>query len=139
MPHSFLHIGFNFASAPTSPPTATLEYWVQAIGDDWVRYASNNYITWTNRTPQQVAETLRNAMGPTDLLFVVRINTADSSGYLPQWIWDWINQPRPPGWKAPPPLPRLPPQLPQLDPLAGITPRGLFGPTALDQALRKKP
>ena len=135
--HSFLHVGFNFVAVPQ---IISMEPWIQSVADDWVRYAGNNWIIWTNRAPQEVSAQLGRAIGPNDLLFVTRITTADSSGYLPQWIWDWINQPRPPGWKPPPPLPRLPPP-PQLDPLAGLTPsRGMIGsPTALEQALRKKP
>jgi len=105
MPNSFLHVGLTFAG---TPKVRDLEPWIQSVCQDWVRYSPNNWIIWTNRSPQAVSEALRGGLGASDLVLVVRIETHDASGYLPQWIWDWINRPRPPGWTPPPPLPFLP-------------------------------
>lgn len=114
--NSFLHVGITFAG---TPKVRELEPWIQTLCNDWIRYSANNWIIWTSKSPREVAESMRLMLDPNDLILVVRIDTHDSSGFLPQWIWDWINRPRPPGW-TPPPAPHALPPSRANDPLAGL-------------------
>lgn len=119
--NSFLHVGLTFAGTPR---VRDLEPLIQTLCNDWVRYSANNWIIWSNRTPVDVADALRAYLDEQDLILVVRLDTHGVAGFLPQWIWDWINRPRPPGWRPPPRPLVTPPQ-----PASGLP--GLFAPIHL--------
>jgi hypothetical protein len=61
---------------------------------DWVRYAPNCWILWTSRDPDDWFIMLRHNIQRMQSFFVVEINLENRRGWLPKWIWEWINKKR---------------------------------------------
>jgi hypothetical protein len=114
----FFHVGFHFAG---QPKIKDLEA-PMAVAGDWVRYASQCWILWTEKTPQQIYSIIKPYLSQDDQFLIAEMNMSDRYGWLPEWIWKWINdrvafQPSALGVApspyynpfAPPPSPFLPP------------------------------
>jgi hypothetical protein len=84
----FLHIGFGFQAPPRTDELEPI--FDKAL--DWMRYAPNCWIVQTTSTPQQWLARLRPLLSPSDNVFIVEINPANRSGWLPQSIWTWIKE-----------------------------------------------
>jgi len=112
MANKFLHIGINFAGASK---TNELEPAILQICDDWLRYSANNWIIWTSRSANDCAIHLRAFLSPNDQFYIAKLDLSEHQGWMPKWIWDWINKPRVeqalqiPGTPFPPPNPFVPP------------------------------
>src|SRR5271167_166154 len=95
-PRKYLHVSFYI------PPTMSdLEatHRIQPIintADDWLHYAPNCWIVWTNQNPQQWYEKF--AADPelkakcSILVFGVDLSSFNRAGQLQQWAWDWLGK-----------------------------------------------
>jgi hypothetical protein len=89
--HRFIHIGLTFGETLKA---VELEPAIQAIADDWIRYAPNNWIIWTTATNQEVSAALRRNLTLNDQFLLFPINPTDRDGWHHQWVWDWLSKPR---------------------------------------------
>lgn len=90
-------ISFHF------PPTISeleASHYIQPVintADDWLKYAPNNWIVWSAKTPKewydkfQPIEQLKQCS-----IFIVGLNLSpdNRAGQFPQWVWDWLQKPR---------------------------------------------
>ena len=126
--HRFLHVGINFLG---EPKFSALEPVINSIADDWIRYGGNCWILWTSKTPEQCSNVLRAHLTGDQFLVLPIDRTDQAQGWMPQWIWDWINRSRPA--TLPPNYPGALsgylPQTPQPPgPPGKLTPQALFPP-----------
>jgi hypothetical protein len=90
----FLHIGFVW----TGPPkTKEMEPLFSREARDWVRYAGNCWIVWTDKDTNYWADKLRPQLGVNDQVLVcplpMNINNS-SQGWMSKFVWDWMHKPR---------------------------------------------
>jgi hypothetical protein len=84
----FLHVGFNF---PGSPKIKELEAPFSVAGD-WVRYSPLCWVVWTQRSAQEVFTILKPYLINEDQFLIAEINMYERNGWLPEWIWKWMNE-----------------------------------------------
>jgi hypothetical protein len=88
-----LHIGFHF-QAPF-PNVKIIEGVVSTYSVDWVRYSTHCYLIVTDHHPTVIQKALL-AIPNMDSSFLmvcaVDPTITNIDGYLPQWIWDWVNK-----------------------------------------------
>jgi hypothetical protein len=89
----YLHLGITFAGIPKSKE---LEPLITTLSGDWVRYGFNTWVLWTPLSATSVANSVRAALGAADQLLVVSVDIREKDGWLPEWIWNWLNKPRAP-------------------------------------------
>lgn len=75
------------------------------FADDWMRYAPNCWIVWTDRPPTDFYYAIHPRLKPKDSMLIVGLNMDERSGWLPRWIWDWIDKKRELGPPKPTALP----------------------------------
>ena len=81
----FLHVGFNFQGKPLIDelkPTFD-----QA--EDWLRYAPNCWILWTDQSPAVWNDRLRPFLRDDDNLFICGLDITRRQGWLPKSSWEW--------------------------------------------------
>lgn len=67
------------------------------LGKDWLNYNANCWLLWTNKSPITISEMIAVHLNPADQILVLGVNSQDlPTGFMPQWVWDWINRPRDP-------------------------------------------
>jgi hypothetical protein len=84
--HRFVHVGLVF---PGVPKVRDLEPAFGMVGD-WVRYAYNCWILWTDRPIPEIYAALRQRLDHDDQILIVPIDLSHSMGYLSPWIWQWM-------------------------------------------------
>lgn len=87
---TFLHIGFRWEK------DAKVEE-LKPVFDkalDWLRYAPNCWIVWTSSSPHRWYERLKSHLGPGDHVFICELNLTHRQGWLPKWVWEWLNKER---------------------------------------------
>lgn len=109
MAHRYVHIGIMFGTGVSR--ITDLEPVMNIVGDDWVRYAGNSWITWTARSNAEIAAMMRRVLTLDDQFVLFEIDPLNRDGMHEQWIWNWLDEYRYEGYKAPPPT-RQPPLLP---------------------------
>jgi hypothetical protein len=87
MAHKFLHVGLMFAGLPK---TSELDATVTLVSDDWIRYANNNWILWTERSAENVYNALKPVIGTNDQMLIVGLDMTERNGWLARWVWEWI-------------------------------------------------
>jgi hypothetical protein len=90
MANKFIHIGFNFVGPPDHDA-------IQKVLDkalDWVRYSDNCYIVWTSTEGSTWYRRFKRLLKPDEHVLIVGIDINDRYGWLPTWIWDWIDKDR---------------------------------------------
>jgi hypothetical protein len=129
MPGRFLHVTLTFSGASKNREFEDL---FSRISQDWIRYAPNCWILFADRTATDVYYFMKIYASPDDQFLILGIDMNERNGWLPAWIWEWIDKKRELG---PPPAPRPPPPdyTKTLGDILGATPgstaltRGLFG------------
>jgi len=86
----FLHVGFQFEGAPKI--TEMKQVFERA--KDWMRYAPNCWIIWTNESPETWFQRLKPQMGKGDTVLICAINLTERRGWLSKELWDWIQKER---------------------------------------------
>lgn len=87
----FLHITFSFSGA------AKVNELVPAFNKalDWARYAPNCWIVWTTSSAEEWYTRLKPNLTDDDLMFISALDLHQPySGWLPQWVWDWLSRER---------------------------------------------
>lgn len=87
MANRFVHVGFSF---PGVPKMRDLEPAFDVLGD-WVRYGATNWILWTDKPASEIVQRLVPSLDPQDNLFVAGIQTFDTFGRMPPWVWHWMS------------------------------------------------
>ena len=88
MAKKFLHIGCVFIGLPK---TVAIDAALNQTQDEWIRYATNNWIIWTERNPQELFSVVKPYLATEDQFLVAELNLQQHTGWLAKWIWDWIN------------------------------------------------
>ena len=89
--NKFLHVGFHWQG----PPKITELEPVFGKAFDWVRYSGNCWIIYTNTDIPTWVARVREHMGPNDNVIICELaNIRSSDGWMPKWIWDWVNKSR---------------------------------------------
>ena len=83
-----LHVSFNI-NGSISADTLKEKF---NLGLDWIHYFSNCWIVKTNSNADKWYERLKPLLGPNDHIFICKIDLSEDQGWLPQWVWDWINK-----------------------------------------------
>jgi hypothetical protein len=97
---SFLHISFNFHGQPKVDEL--LPAFNKAL--DWVRYAPNCWIVWTTVDTERWYNRLKPLIGADDQMLIIGIDKDVRNGWLPKWVWEWLDKDRSVGApKAPAP------------------------------------
>ncbi len=89
--HRFLlvAIGYSITAQP-----AALEPAMSVIADDWIRINANTWVLWSEKTIATCDEIVRGKIGASDHVFIVKIDLSERAGWMPKWMWDWLNKPR---------------------------------------------
>lgn len=61
---------------------------------DWIRYAENSWLFWTDKSAQEwhhIFRELTPALRQHQYLLLA-IDVSERQGWMPQAVWDWINQ-----------------------------------------------
>ena len=88
----YFHIGFYFSDHPLGKE---LEPTFTRCSDDWIRYCENCWVIYTKYTPEELLRELKQYLGEKDQLLILEIkNDQQISGWLPQWIWNWLYKTR---------------------------------------------
>jgi hypothetical protein len=87
----FFHISFRFADG--NPKIAEL---VPAFnkGLDWIRYAPNCWVVWSNSSSEVWYERLRPLISEADSMFIAAIDSEERQGWMSKSFWDWLNKDR---------------------------------------------
>lgn len=91
MAYKFYHIGVLF---PFQPRSHLIDGALTAAArpdDDWVRYAPNCWIVWTERSAEQIYNSMSYLLNQTEQVFIVEINLQNRHGMLLKAIWDWLD------------------------------------------------
>jgi hypothetical protein len=86
----FLHVAFNWSGDPKIAEVKPV--FDQAT--DWLRYAPNCWIIWTDKNPQTWSEWLKPFLNKGDHVFICAIDMTGKQGWLPKGTWDWMNKAR---------------------------------------------
>src|SRR5216684_7282405 len=100
----FLQITFMFSDGP--PKTTELEPIFNFISEDWCRFSPTAWLVWTARPASDFFYALKPSLGPRDSMLIIGVDMNDRNGWMPQWIWEWMDRRR---QLAPPPPPAPPP------------------------------
>ena len=63
---------------------------IKSLGS-WWHYLDSTWIVKTNLNSQQIWNLLGPHLLRNDYIIVVKIDTSDKWGWLPQKAWDWLN------------------------------------------------
>lgn len=85
----FLHISFSW-SGKTKIDELLPKF---DLALDWVRYAPNCWIVYTTSNADKWYGRLSAYLGKGDHMLICRLDVSEKQGWLPSWIWDWLNNP----------------------------------------------
>ena len=85
--YRFLSIFFSFNGPPR---VKDLEPHVTEVGD-WLRFNNYIWIVWTTKTAGEAFPILAAHISKDDQMMIVEINMNERHGWVPKWIWDWID------------------------------------------------
>ncbi len=87
MAHRILHVGLVF---PGPSRTQVFDAVFDMMGDDWIRYAANNWLISTQKTPLELFMMIKHHLQDPEQVLIVPISGTEASGWGSKWIWDWI-------------------------------------------------
>ena len=86
--YNFLHITYYpKESAQITAFNNTLDK-----AKDWIHYLPNCWVIKTRKSTDEWYLRLKSVIGPTDNIFIVRIELSDRQGWLPKWVWEWFHK-----------------------------------------------
>lgn len=86
----FLHVSFNFKSEVNKD--ALKKQFDLAL--DWAHYMPNCWLLYTTSDPDTWYSRLKSLLSDQDHLFIVKIDKSVRNGWLPKWVWEWLNKQR---------------------------------------------
>jgi len=88
----YIHVGFNFVGQPI---TKELEPVFTNMSLDWVRYSSHCWLAYTQNDNQAWLNALKPHIADPNSMLILEVRHPQIvQGWLPPWIWEWINKPR---------------------------------------------
>lgn len=90
----FKYLNVSFESA-TSPKFDDLRSLFDAGADDWIRYSPTCWMLYTKKSADDWFDKIEPLLSKKDTVFVCALDFTDKQGWLPQWVWDWMNTKRP--------------------------------------------
>ena len=91
-----LHVGFNFHGKPlVDELVSTFDQ-----AEDWLRYAPNCWILWTDQPASVWFDRLRPFLREKDNVFISGMDITHRQGWLPRSSWEWIKKYRAAGASA---------------------------------------
>jgi hypothetical protein len=87
----YLHVGFTFEGKPVEHSTLVPHF---NRASDWLRYAPNCWIIYTDEAPQTWRDRLNSAIGPKDFVLVFELNWTNWSGYVTDFSKKWLEKRR---------------------------------------------
>jgi hypothetical protein len=101
----FLHIGINFRDEDSNLNRILEIERVLNQGSDWLRYAPNCWILYTNQNPTVwIEKILAIPFMQTEkrhFVFICELDWRNKAGLLSAGIWEWINREREASGDAP--------------------------------------
>jgi hypothetical protein len=93
MEKRYFQITFHFSGPIVAK---VLEPTFYSLADDWIRYSSNCWIAYSAKDPADWFNALKPLLGPNDQMLILELkkNQGVLQGWLPKWIWDWLNKRR---------------------------------------------
>jgi hypothetical protein len=89
---AYYHVGFTL---PAEVPAQAVQDAIEQKCIDWLRYATNCYVVWTNVEAATLAGSILSVPGMSHTyFFIIKLDMSDGFGWLPQWIWEWLNRDR---------------------------------------------
>lgn len=104
-PKRFLHVSY------TPSPSIDISVFEKLFGKaaDWARYASNCWIIYTGIGADVWRDRIRKVSGMENAnILIIELDPGPSAGYLPEWMWEWLNKPRDGHAGIPAPMPPMP-------------------------------
>ena len=91
----YVHIGFNYEDA-TAPIDELEKTFNKAV--DWLRYDAHCWILYTGLELDVWRDRIRNTKGITENtgFVLTEFNAERTSGWVEEWIWDWLTKKRDP-------------------------------------------
>ena len=92
---AYYHIAFTQLPGTIDPQA--VEKAIAGMCFDWLRYAGNCYVVWTNSDASMLAGALMTVSGMRQSNFlVIRVDLAHGDGFafLPAWAMEWLKKDR---------------------------------------------
>ncbi len=86
----YLHVAFTWALKTKTEELRQL--FDNAI--EWMRYAPNCWILYTDQSPQWWYEKIRHHMTKADRVLICDIDISNKQGWQEKWVWEWLNKSR---------------------------------------------
>jgi hypothetical protein len=86
----FLHVGFT----PQYGKEDELREVFDANATDWLRYAPNCWIVYTDLSVDAWADKMKPHLGEKALLFVCKLDLSERQGLFHKWAWEWLDKER---------------------------------------------
>src|SRR5260370_2457285 len=90
--NKYLHVGLNIKSAPAKQ-LKNLEKLFSEVGD-WLRYAPNCWIVYTDKTPAALRERLRKLLADEDEFLVFEVKWENFAGFASDLVKKWVEKKR---------------------------------------------
>jgi hypothetical protein len=59
---------------------------------NWLRYSLNTWLLRTAKSPRYWYDRLKATLGESEYLLVMEVDLNTCVGWLPEGVWDWIDQ-----------------------------------------------
>lgn len=96
--HRYVHLGFNPTGSSKefrNLPHAAIEAHLNVVALDWYRYASQNYVVFTNAHLAELVTGIRSIPGLEHVYsFATEFHPSGANGIMTRKFWDWLNKPR---------------------------------------------
>jgi len=97
--HRFVHLGINPVNGLPTPLHPAIETHLGTLPNgDWYRYASQNYVVWTDRDLTELVTELHSVPTLGNCYFLAtefsQIDATKIQGWMPMEFWGWLNKPR---------------------------------------------
>ncbi len=92
----FVYVGLSFTgNSPPEPNVPGVDAAIDSESHDWLRFNWLSYILWTPSECEIIVRKIRRVPGMQDYsVFAAELNFVGSFGFLPPWVWDWLNKDR---------------------------------------------
>jgi hypothetical protein len=76
---------------PVLPKTLAVDLMLNTTGDEWIRYAFNNWIIWTEKPAPEIDALVRRQLARDDQVLIIALNIEERAGLASPWVWEWLD------------------------------------------------
>jgi hypothetical protein len=76
---------------PVLPKTLAVDLMLNTTGDEWIRYAFNNWIIWTEKPAPEIDALVRRQLARDDQVLIIALNMEERGGSVSPWVWEWLD------------------------------------------------